>query len=331
MEKSIFLETTLHNIYFHDSSSIFSITQKNGFLYTCGSDKVIRKWKIIINERKDEFKYSTALNSGIKLEYIDQLEGHTSVINCIRYDKYLASCSDTGEIFLWYDKQHLVLNSCNKDEALDLCWGNGRLYVGFENGKVFIYEINEKSEVNHEKIKNIKDRFDFKLVFNKNVHKSCIEGIYYNPAYDIFVTQTRNAALKVCKFDQKIKYLSTFDNIFIGDTAGILFRRGAFSNDGTFLYLTCSKDNYLYIISYPFTKIYGRIGKFDSPVTNIIAYKGKMIFLTKRSLYLMDNGKFHGLEYLTMTPITDVCIFDDILFVSAFDGFVYSVNINKFE
>ncbi|KAG0439303.1 hypothetical protein DMUE_2526 [Dictyocoela muelleri] len=457
INKNIFLETTLHNLTFHDSSSIFSITQKDGFIYTTGSDRVIRKWKISVNERKTEFKYSTALNSSITLQYVDSFEGHKNTINCIRFSDFkndfkdfpttkggvnygknsknddsknndsnnddpenndpknddpennnpennnsennnsennnasindfqenncqrklnntvetgidyydlMASCGDSGEVLVWKNKEFVSINS-NDDDAMCLCWNKNRLFVGFGSGRLNFYEIydtesknpnlqkdvnqlksendvpiqvtneeefiGQKNEPKKKKVKIFikKPILLYKLISSKKIHSSCIEGMSYNPIYNILATQARDATLKIIKFDKKFNILSKFEKLFLDDTSKIiLFRKCSFSKDGNFLFTACGVDNSVYVIAYPFTRVYGRIGQFDSPVSTIIAFEDKMIMLSKRSLYLYDKNDFHGLEYLSMTPITDACLYGNILFVSAVDGFIYSVDINS--
>lgn len=406
--KNLFLETTLHNLTFHDSSSIFSITQKDGFIYTTGSDRVIRKWKIMIGERKIEFKYSTALNSSISLKYVDSFEGHKNTINCIRFSDFkndfkevlddtfvggninydnnrlgndlvnnmpdvlnnraedfdlMASCGDSGEVLVWKNKEYVSLNGTD-DDAICLCWNKNRLFVGFGSGRLNVYEISDPDSINSsgiasnmeidalnsvsEKVENVEtaSKIDSgtkkkrvkvfvkkpvlvcKLLTSKKIHSSCIEGISFNPVYNILATQGRDATLKITKFDKKLTILSKFDKIFLDDTSKIiLFRRCSFSKDGKFLFSACGIENSVHVIAYPFTQVYGKIKHFDSPVSTIVAFNDKIIMLSKRSLYLYDNA-FYGLEYLSMTPITDACLYENILFVSAVDGFLYSVDIN---
>lgn len=180
------IEVTTHNLYFHEEASIFSIDSYIDILATSGGDNAIRLWKIkhIDKNKKDcKFKYTTSLNSSIKIEFLSEIICHTKSVNCIRFNEsgYLASSSDGGKIVLSKEGKNTVIREHDGFDIYDLTWNKNILYVGVGNGLLEIYDIDST----------------VKLVYKKMIHSDFIQGITFNFKYNLLATLSKDRTAKL--------------------------------------------------------------------------------------------------------------------------------------
>lgn len=196
------IEVTTHNLYFHEEASIFSIDSFEDILATAGGDNAIRLWKIkhIIKNKKDvNFKYTTSLNSSIKLEFTGEIICHSKSVNCVRFNKsgFLASASDGGKIVLSKKGINIVLREQDGFDIYDLTWNKNILFVGVGNGHLEIYNIDKT----------------VKLVHKQMIHSDYIQGITFNNKYNVLATLSKDRTAKLHLIvNDKLNNIDAFDN-----------------------------------------------------------------------------------------------------------------------
>ncbi|KAF7684376.1 Chromatin assembly factor 1 subunit B [Astathelohania contejeani] len=361
------IEITTHNLHFHDNASIFSIDATDTKIATAGGDKAIRLWNIKTRPRKEkEFCYTTAINSTISLEYVATLVRHPRTVNCIRFSpckNYLASCCDGGQVGIWELKEegaeYINVKDIDGDDAYELAWGGNKLFVGFSSGRLILYEISKKEEIqkskenikNEEANKKIKILYlptlNIRLLHSVKAHSDIIQGLSYNPSFNLLTSMSKDRSAKTFLVDKKLTLIEKYDylfneRMFADEKTKCFFRRLSYSEDGKLLYFCCGigdiygknanlknkSKHCVYVMHYPFKSdnIIARIGPFDSSPIKILNYNKYLLVFTRRSLYLFKDKEFLVcINNMTFLQITDACIANGVVYVSAGDGFVSSM------
>ncbi|KAK1347432.1 hypothetical protein CWI37_0265p0010 [Hamiltosporidium tvaerminnensis] len=193
-----------------------------------------------------KMKYFTAANSSLRFVYSKTLLNHSRSVNCVRFSicgKYLASCSDGGEIVVYsiYDNETVIVRGIDGDDAYDICWGKDYFFVGFGSGFVRIYKVKQNIVFNSQNVnlifektedsdkspttdsktnedenkKNIKNNKRVKILqenpysfsvtetFSQKIHSDLIQGISYNLEFSLFTTFSRDRSCKTFFFNEK--------------------------------------------------------------------------------------------------------------------------------
>ncbi|KAI5173312.1 hypothetical protein PAEPH01_1892 [Pancytospora epiphaga] len=88
------------------------------------------------------------------------------------------------------------------------------------------------------------------------------------------------------------------------------------------------KGNMVNVYAYPFKKCHlqMKIGPLNAPVVKILEYNELTFICTKKSLYIFKKQcMLVCIDEITFMTITDACMCDGVLFISAMDGFLVSV------
>lgn len=187
--------------------------------------------------------------------------------------------------------------------------------------RAVITKIQEKQSINATLLQTIK------------AHSDVVQGIAYCKKHNVLATQSKDRSLKLFTYDTKLKLHCKIDQhlsekfISIGRS---FFKRLSFIKDDFLFVAGCvyKNCNWVYVVVYPFTEIYKKIGPFDSTVQKIIEWNDLVIVLTKRSAYaLKDNGCVFSVKNITFRGITDATIVNDSLMISSLDGFLSSIRI----
>ncbi|KAI4292839.1 chromatin assembly factor 1 subunit B [Pancytospora philotis] len=366
-------EITTHNIYFHEDSPVLSLDALSDVVATCGCDKVIRLWKMELKDTAiSENVCRTAANSSVSLSYLAELGGFNKPINCVRFcrapcsDGYLlAACADSGRVIVYDSGAGSVIRTEDGDDAYELCWGDGMLFVGFASGKVEAYAMGTgpsrpdeqaaQPKMDEENASNSaanKDdsgaertgsRTSFSLVCAQTIHKSTVQGISYSHEHRLLATHSLDKTVKLHRVvvdaaagQQKggakaagaktsLKLLSAFDE-------GIDNSRGLFKRlllKGSRLY-AFTKQNMLSVFAYPFRAMHlqQRIGPLRSSVVKVLEDSGYFYICTKQSLYIIRGQELVvSIDASTFLSATDACLIDGVLLISSMDGFVTSVRL----
>ena len=331
------IESTIHSIYFHEDTSIYSIEISEEHLFTSGGDAKIRAWHVGTEKLKEStFTYSTAINSSVKINYCSTFESlHKAAVNSLRFNstkKLLASCGDDGTVFIWQ------IDGCEAkgteiyrgEKVTEICWANNRLIIGTAKGTLILVKI---EEIYKDDVINIKSSILHKI----RPHTLAIEGICFNHKHCLISTLSKDRTCKIFKITEKFAVVEKIENyggekLFCDENCLIMFRRHTFSACGNFLYLCCTMSDsifYVYVMHYPFHSkdFYGRIGPFKSPVLKIIEIDGELIFFTKSAVYKMNEEIY--VENATMLSVFDACLHNNIIYIGSADGFVSSIRIEK--
>ncbi|KAK6090552.1 hypothetical protein P3W45_000275 [Vairimorpha bombi] len=319
------IEVTTHNLYFHEEASIFSIDSFSGLIATCGGDNIVRLWNIkhsTDNIKNDsEFRYTTALNSSIKIEYVSDIKGHNKSVNCVRFNEtgWLASASDGGKIIVSFSDKSGVIRDPDGLDCYEVVWNKSILYVGLSNGHVEIYDI------------SFIDDFEFKLIRSFNPHTDIIQGMAYNPKYNLILTISKDKSSKLFLCNENMELLekyTNFNNEKLFSVGRSFFKRICFSKNGDLAFLCNVKQNSVLVYHSPFRSphwIY-KLGPFNSEPVKILE-NGKFLFiLTKKSLYIyQDSDLLICVDNMCFKSATDATVTDNIIFISSLDGFVSSL------
>ncbi|ADM12058.1 chromatin assembly factor 1 subunit P60 [Encephalitozoon intestinalis ATCC 50506] len=352
LEKWYPIEVTTHNLHFHEEASIFTMHGNEEFIATGGGDKDIRLWRVEKSASKNkDFCYTTAANSSIKIRYHTVLSGHHRSVNCVRFQgDLLASCSDGGEVILWSGEKPHVVRRIDGDDAYELVWGNGHLFVGFSSGNILVYQVtlnNEslRGDENHsnsraskdedEKKKDWSQEISTKLVQKVQCHGDIIQGLAFNHRFGVLTSLSKDRTGRTFVFTDKLVAIEKMEYVD-GErlfTAGRgFFRRFSYSPDGKLLYLACCKSNTVAVLHYPFRMehMYGTMGPFDSEPLRIMCDENKVFIATKKNLYVFADQKLEFcVENISFMTITDGWVFDGICFLCSLDGFLSSLSMKR--
>ncbi|EJW04829.1 hypothetical protein EDEG_00966 [Edhazardia aedis USNM 41457] len=184
--------------------------------------------------------------------------------------------------------------------------------------------------------------FRVNILHKIKIHSSIIQGICYNPKYNVLSTMCKDRTCKTFTFENdklvlidKIEATPTINYEFVDDKSQLLFRRSEFSACGTFLYLTaCTDDkkNYVYVLHYPFRKIdcIARLGPFDTPVTKIVNGTDCIYILCRKSVYVVSNFEIEfSVHNVGFHPLNDGCAIDSLGIFSSYDGFLYTLRFRN--
>ncbi len=142
------MEITTQNLYFHEESPILSCDGMDNVIITSGYDQVIRIWEVIdTNQAYESLTYKTAADSSIKIKFATEFRGIYKPINCVRFkkqkDKYIAACGDGGKVMIYNGTNVWTIRKDDGNDAYELLWEDGMLFVGFADGSIEIYSVEE--------------------------------------------------------------------------------------------------------------------------------------------------------------------------------------------
>lgn len=339
-------EYTIQNLYFHENASIYSIDSFENRFLTAGGDKAIRSWTITHLDQTSEkpFTVNESHQSSLKIVHDKNYELHTGIVNTVRYSNdgtFFVSGSDGGEIFLWINDSRIVIRNPDGDDIYDITTHKNFVFGASASGKLFVYEIMfPENNGSLKKEKAIKP----KLIQSLKIHSDVVQGVAYNNIHNLLVSGSKDRSYKLYFFDKKINFHDKIEfykeaKVFADENSKIIFRRPTFSNCGKLLYLVAgisqsgNKDeNYVYILHYPFRCIdfYGRIGPLESEAIKVICGSQFNVIICKKNVYLFkDNEVYLNVKNSAFYPLTDACVIEpDIVLLSSFDGFIYSLRIS---
>lgn len=352
------VEYTTQNLYSHDNASIYSIDSSNSMFLTAGGDKNIILWNLqkeneeikkimgpneINHENvKKEVIINEAHQTTVKIVFNKTYEKHTKSINCVRFNKngkLFASCSDGGEIIIWFDNETVILKEPDSKDIYEICWGDNFLFAGTSNGRLHLYEITYNDKLNENETKKV---LKGKLIQTIKAHSDIIQGMCYNEKYKLLVTASKDRSYKIFFMDKKLNFVDKIDvfnneKIFSDDANKILFRRPSFSFCGKFLYLISGiqenskiNENFVYILHYPFRGIdfLGKIGPLETPSVKMICSEKYNLVVCKKNIYVCNNVQIlFMIKNASFFPLTDGCQIDNAYLFSSLDGFLYSLKI----
>ncbi|KAL0265958.1 UNVERIFIED_CONTAM: hypothetical protein PYX00_011675 [Menopon gallinae] len=360
------VEVTTHNLHFHDQASIYSVDSRDSTIATAGGDTDVRIWAVeTLAPKSQQFCYTHALTSSVKIHYRHTLSAHQRTVNCVRFGgDYLASCSDGGHVLVWNthefekDVAHTV-RAPDGDDAYEIAWGGGVLFVGLASGNISVYEVAAQEcgdggdassgtdaaackendtcgngsggDTKRARITRIDALPQVRVRHMQTVraHQDIVQGLSFNPHHSILATQSRDRTAKVFHFGCKLAVLHKYESF--GDGRSVcagkaFFKRLSFAKKN-FLFLThcCTgKRNAVFVYAYPFRSLYACIGPFDSAVQRVHDWGEYIAVITKRSLYVLDeaDGAFRSVfavNNATFLPITDACVAGGLLVSPVFN------------
>ncbi|KAG5860553.1 hypothetical protein KMI_01g01940 [Encephalitozoon hellem] len=345
------IEVTTHNLHFHEEASIFTMHGNEKFIATGGGDRDIRLWRVEKDVSKGtDFCYTTAIDSSIKIKYHTVLSGHHRSVNCVRFNgDVLASCSDGGEVILWEKERPYVVRRIDGDDAYELVWGCGHLFVGFSSGNILVYQVVSNNESDATNATNEggsneasdsesfsgkdKQGVSARLVQKIKCHEDIVQGLAFNNRFNVLTSLSKDRTGKTFLFTDKlveIEKMEYYDNDKLFSTGRGFFRRLSYSPDGKLLYLVCCRSNSVVVLHYPFRMehVYATIGPFDSEPLKVVCERDKVFVTTKKSLYMIAHNRLgFCVDNISFMTITDGHVFDGICFLSSLDGFVSSVRM----
>lgn len=224
---------------------------------------------------------------------------------------------------------------------------NSHKFCILENEKIQIAEGEAEKNVLEQtpkkKAKLITSKVDTSVniehVQTMKAHSDIIQGLSFNHFYSILATQSKDCTSKIFYFDQKLNFLCKNDNfndkkiIFEGKS---FYKRLSFVKKNFLFLPSCSLDNenVVFVYAYPFREIYSKIGPFDSAVQKVHEWQEGIVFITKKSCYLIreKDGTYESVFHITDTtflPTTDACSIENLLIISSLDGFIASLRLEK--
>lgn len=355
------VEVTTHNLYFHEDASVFTMDGNGGLVATGGGDKDIRLWRVEKGSPKDkDFCYTTAASSSVRMKYHGVLSGHRRSVNCVRFaGDLLASCGDGGEVIVWGGEAPHVARKMDGDDAYEVVWGNGHLFVGLSSGSIAVYrvDVQRASERSGEEDKgdlgqdgcgrsllddeggggygDAGTRVSSALVQSVKAHADVIQGLAFNDRFGLLTSLGKDRVGKTFLFDTRLVEIEKMEHM--GDdkvfSAGKgFFRRLCYSPDGKLLYLACCRSSSVVVLHYPFRMehVYATIGPLDSEPLKIMCSGNRLFVGTRKSLYVFVEQKaVLCVNNISFMAITDGCVFEGVCFVSSLDGFLSSLRMRE--
>lgn len=340
------VEVTTHNMYFHEEASIFTMHSNGRLVATGGGDKDIRLWTVSREDmRSSDFCYTTAVDTSVRIAFHAVLSGHQRGVNCVRFSgDLLASCSDGGEVMVWDGDMPTVVRRLDGDDAYELVWGCGHLFVGFASGNISVFRISVEEEacensksmsgcVKPYLVERSARRMSATCVQRIRCHSDVVQGLAFNAQLGLLTSLSKDRTGKTFAFSDRLEQIEHMEHLGkdrLFSTGRGFFRRLSYSLDGRLLYLACCASNSVIVLHYPFRTehVYGRIGPLDSEPLKIVCGEQHVLVATKKSLYV-----FAGCELLfcinnvCFMAVTDGCIVDGVCLLSSLDGFLASVRM----
>lgn len=326
------IEVTTHNLYFHEEASVFTMHSNGRFIATGGGDKDIRLWTLEKDSPKNkEFCYSTAVSTSVRLRYHSVLSGHKRGVNCARFcGDLLASCSDGGEVIVWSNGVANVVRRPDGDDAYEVVWGAGHLFVGFSSGNISVFRIaaeglsgGDGRGVSAVQVQRIK------------CHNDVIQGLAFNDSFGLLTSLSKDRTGRTFVFTDKltqIEHMEYLDKDRLFSAGRGFFRRLSYSPDGRLLYLVCCHSNTVVVLQYPFRMehVYARIGPLNSEPLRIICDGERLFVVTRKSLYLFVRQMLvFCVDNISFMAVTDGCVVDGVCFLSSLDGFLASLRMGE--
>ncbi|KAH9410923.1 hypothetical protein HK407_09g15180 [Ordospora pajunii] len=345
VKKWVPVEVTTHNLYFHEEASVFTMDTNGKLIATGGGDNEIRLWRVEKGSMEEaEFRYTTALNSSVKIVYDSVLSGHRRGVNCIRFNQdLLASCSDGGEVIVWISKKPHVVRRIDGDDAYEVVWGRGHLFVGLSSGCILVYKVHHyrlhndaEASMNGSNPVNAADEgMDAQMIQKIQCHSDVIQGLAFNSRFGLLTSLGKDRIGKTYAFTDKLVEVEHMDEINgekMFSTGRGFFRRLSYSQDGTLLYLASCSSSSVIVLHYPFRMehVYARIGPLDSEPLKVVCDEDKLYVATRKRLYMfVEQELVLCVDNISFMAITDGCAFDGMCILSSLDGFLCSLRVKQ--
>ncbi|KAM0671299.1 hypothetical protein CWI42_091260 [Ordospora colligata] len=339
------VEVTTHNLYFHEEASVFTMDTNGKLIATGGGDNEIRLWRVEkSNMDGTEFRYTTALNSSVKIVYDSVLSGHKRGVNCVRFNgDLLASCSDGGEVIIWVSKVPHMIKRIDGDDAYEAVWGRDHLFVGFSSGHVLVYKVRHygmhkdvNASMNDSNVINaVEECIDVQMIQKIQCHNDVVQGLAFNNCFGLLTSLGKDRIGKTYVFRDKlveVEHMDEMNGEKMFSTGRGFFRRLSYSPDGKLLYLASCSSNSVIVLHYPFRieHVYARIGPLDSEPLRIVCDGDKLYVATRKRLYMFVKQELVlCVDNISFMAITDGCVFDGICFLSSLDGFLCSLRVRQ--
>lgn len=333
-ENNYTFEITRHTLHFHDNASIYGLCSTKNHLFTAGSDCTVRCWHIALGQKKSQNGLYYPDNTSVSLSYCSTLTLPNSTSAIRSYENYILAGSVNGEIVLYKENnckfEECTIRSGDGDGVNEICFVRTNVAIfGFESGRAMMYEIIENNDIKHEekpeeiivkesaksdhaeeegkeKHRNnankkkrinpslIKKGLTYKLLTSIKIHPRAIQGLSYDPVYNILATFSKTRSAKLYYVTNKLVLLNTMNQIFADEQELILFKKFCFSHDGEFLYTGGINGKKLNIYYKPFGEKcgLGTVGPFEAHVSVIYEYgKRNLCNLKHPDHYKNIDGK----------------------------------------